>query len=142
MFIDHQVVRQAIEGIRKFSSRHLPAHINNKNTRTRCKIFSKLTLKKPDRRQSRRFYVFIVSFENISHLALGWSSDPAKSLWKYERIFLTKRLRDIAYGKTVRVQTIALKRIQLSERFVSIVFCRLDLKFQNNYWKMYVLLQK
>ena len=65
-------MRQAIEGIQKLSSRHLPAHINNKNTKTRCKIFSKLTLKKPERRQSRRFDVFIVSFENISHLALAF----------------------------------------------------------------------
>ena len=41
--------------------------VNNKNTRTRCEIFSKLTIKTPER---RRTVVLIVNFEHISHLAL------------------------------------------------------------------------
>ena len=62
--------------------------VNNRNTRTRCKICSKLTRKTPEwrqnmfkvnkkdtrtpvkRRQWRRFDVFIVNFEYISHLVL------------------------------------------------------------------------
>ena len=44
--------------------------VNNKNTRTRCEICSKLTIKTPERRQWRRSGVFIVNFEHISHLAL------------------------------------------------------------------------
>ena len=40
--------------------------VNNRNTRTRCKICSKLTIKLPDRRHC----VFLVSFEHISHLVL------------------------------------------------------------------------
>ena len=36
--------------------------VNNRNTRTRCEICSKLTIKTPG--------VFIVNFEHISHLAL------------------------------------------------------------------------
>ena len=37
--------------------------VNNRNTRTRCEICSKLTIKTPDG-------VFIVDFEHISHIAL------------------------------------------------------------------------
>ena len=44
--------------------------VNNKNTRTRCKICSKLTIKTPERRHWRRSGVFIVNFEHISDLAL------------------------------------------------------------------------
>ena len=44
--------------------------INNRNTRTRCKICSKLTIKTPQRRQWRRSGVFFVNFEHISHLVL------------------------------------------------------------------------
>ena len=63
---------------------------NNKNTRTMCEICSKLTTKMPERRQWRRFGIFIakltvkiperrpwrrfgiffVNFEHISHLVL------------------------------------------------------------------------
>ena len=39
---------------------------NNRNTRTRGEIFSKLTMKIPERHSS----VFIVNFEHISHLVL------------------------------------------------------------------------
>ena len=44
--------------------------VNNRNTRTRCEICSKLTIKTPKRRQWRRSGVFIVNFEHISHLVL------------------------------------------------------------------------
>ena len=44
--------------------------VNNRNTRTRCEICSKLTTKTPERRQLRRSGVFIVNFEHISHLVL------------------------------------------------------------------------
>ena len=40
--------------------------VNNRNTRTRCEICSKLTIKTPE----RRYGVFIVNFEYISHLVL------------------------------------------------------------------------
>ena len=39
--------------------------VNNTNTRTRYEIYSKLTIKIPERRQW-----FIVNFEHISHLVL------------------------------------------------------------------------
>ena len=44
--------------------------VNNRNTRTRCRICSKLTIKTPERRYWRRSGVFIVNFKQISHLAL------------------------------------------------------------------------
>ena len=44
--------------------------VNNRNTRTRCEICSKLTIKTPERRHQRRSGVFIVNFEHISHLVL------------------------------------------------------------------------
>ena len=44
--------------------------VNNRNTRTRCEICSKLTIKTPERRYWCRSGVFIVYFEHISHLVL------------------------------------------------------------------------
>ena len=44
--------------------------VNNRNTRTRCEIYSKLTIKTPERCLWRRSGVFIVNFEHISHLVL------------------------------------------------------------------------
>ena len=44
--------------------------VNNKNAVTRGEICSELTIKTPERRQWRRFGVFIVNFEHISHLVL------------------------------------------------------------------------
>ena len=43
---------------------------NNWNTRTRCEICSKLTIKTPERHQWRRSGVFIVNFQHISNLVL------------------------------------------------------------------------
>ena len=44
--------------------------VNNRNTRARCEICSKLIIKIPERRQWRRSGIFIVNFEHISHLVL------------------------------------------------------------------------
>ena len=44
--------------------------INNRNTRARYEICSKLTINTPERHQEQRSGVFIVNFEYISHLAL------------------------------------------------------------------------
>ena len=42
--------------------------VNNRNTRARCEICSKLTIKTPEQCQWRRSGVFIVNFKHISHL--------------------------------------------------------------------------
>ena len=44
--------------------------VNNRSTRTRCEVCSKLIKKIPERRHWRRSGIFIASFEHISHLAL------------------------------------------------------------------------
>ena len=44
--------------------------VNNRNTKIRCEICSKLTRKTPKRRQWRFSCVFIINFEQISHLFL------------------------------------------------------------------------
>ena len=44
--------------------------VNNRNTRTRGEICSKLTIKIPERGQWRRSGIFTVNFEHISHLVL------------------------------------------------------------------------
>ena len=41
--------------------------VYNKNTRTRCEIYSKLIIKTPERRHWRRSSVFTVNSEHISH---------------------------------------------------------------------------
>ena len=56
-------------------ARTLPAgnyifKVNNRNTRTRCEIGPKLTIKTPELRHWGRSGVFIVKFEHISQLAL------------------------------------------------------------------------
>ena len=46
------------------------AKVNNGNTRTKCVFCSELTLETPKRRHWRRSCVFIVNFEQISHIVL------------------------------------------------------------------------
>ena len=44
--------------------------VNNRNTRTRCEICSKLTINIPEQSRWRHFDVFIVNFEHVSHFVL------------------------------------------------------------------------
>ena len=44
--------------------------VNNRNTRTRCEICSKLTIKTPEQRYWPLSGIFIANFEHTSHLAL------------------------------------------------------------------------
>ena len=46
--------------------------VNNRNTRTRCEICSKLTIKTPKRRHWHRSGVFIVNSEHISPLVTAF----------------------------------------------------------------------
>ena len=64
-----QIIKKWIAKMQRHS-RHLPALNCNRNTRTRCEICSKLTIMTPERRQWRRYGVFTVNFEHISHLVL------------------------------------------------------------------------
>ena len=47
--------------------------VNDRNTRSRYEICSKLTIKTPEQRQWRRSGVFVVNFEHISHRVLSVS---------------------------------------------------------------------
>ena len=44
--------------------------VNDRNTKSRCKIHWKLTIKTPEWRQWRRSGAFIVNFEHISHFVI------------------------------------------------------------------------
>ena len=44
--------------------------VNNRNSRTRCEIYSKLTIKTPELRKWRLSGFFIVNFEHILHFVL------------------------------------------------------------------------
>ena len=44
--------------------------VNNRDTRTRSEIRSKLKIETPERLQWRRSGIFIVNFEHILHLVL------------------------------------------------------------------------
>ena len=46
--------------------------VDNRKTRTSFEIYPKLTIKTPKRRQCRHCDVFVVNFEHISELALGF----------------------------------------------------------------------
>ena len=46
--------------------------VNNRNTRTRCKICSKLKIKTPEQRHWHRCGFVIVNSEYISHFVLGF----------------------------------------------------------------------
>ena len=41
--------------------------VNDRNTRKRCEIYSKLTIKMPEQPQRCRSGVFIINLEHISH---------------------------------------------------------------------------
>ena len=46
--------------------------VNNRNTRTRCEIWSQLTIKTPEQCQCRRSGAFNVNLEHISHHVLAF----------------------------------------------------------------------
>ena len=51
-----------------FPSRQLHVQSNHGNTRRSCEIYSKLIIKALEQCQLRRYSVFIINFENSSHL--------------------------------------------------------------------------
>ena len=57
--------------------------VNNRNTKTRCEICSKLTVKTSEQRQ-RHFGVFIVNSEHISHLVVVFLSVNFEEVTPYK----------------------------------------------------------
>ena len=66
--------------------------VNNRNTRTRCEICSKLTIKTLKRHQWRRSDVFVVNFEHILHLVLVLSRQMPAGLIHYCIIYIVQLL--------------------------------------------------
>ena len=64
----------------ELSCKCLIVKVNNRNTRKRCEIFSKLTIKTPERRHGRRSGFFIVLFGPISHLFSGIAIDDLEQV--------------------------------------------------------------
>ena len=62
------VISQLSESSRPESFQEILGQSQHRGTRKRCKIGSKLTIKTPEWRQWRRSNVFIINFEQISHL--------------------------------------------------------------------------
>ena len=78
--------------------------VNNRSTRTRCKICPKLTVKTPKRRHWRRSGVLIVNFEHISLLVLdfeqinaGW--DTQNFMYAQGRVFWAAVLKSYSFIK-------------------------------------------
>ena len=76
--------------------------VNNRNTRTRCKICPKLTVKTPKRRHWCRSGVLIVNFEHISLLVLdfeqinaGW--DTQNFMYAQGRVFWAAVLKSYSF---------------------------------------------
>ena len=71
--LEHCIISSqwTIKNVEQYPSRnYYMFKVNDRNTRTRREICSKLTIKIPERSQWRRSGIFIVNFEHISHLVL------------------------------------------------------------------------
>ena len=57
--------------------------VNTKNTRTRCEICSKVTIKIPERCQRRQYFApcSSVSVVNFEHVIAGWARVNFELLW-------------------------------------------------------------
>ena len=60
------ISKDLVKAMKTFPAETFLLKVNDKNTRTRCKICLKLTIKTPE----REWRVFIVNFGHISHLIL------------------------------------------------------------------------
>ena len=78
---------------------------SNRNTPRMCEMYSKLTIKTPERLQWHRFSVFIVNFEHISDFGLvflcivtfeqvnaGWIHISVNICYSYAHFFLSSEM--------------------------------------------------
>ena len=77
---------------------------NNKNTRKRCEICSKLIIKAPERRHWHRSSVFIVNF---------WTSMPFSSVSLVWRLWTGKILFDLSFLALMMRSRITVKKLQI-----------------------------
>ena len=103
----------------------------NRNTRTRCGICSKLTIKISERRRWRRSGIFIVNFEHISDLCLEFllSTEQVNAAWD-SKIFI--KLDTITFRREFRnpsnicVESFA----KLVNAFFTVSYFRKKLRFR------------
>ena len=72
-FLEKQETAKKLEHIcltSSYAADNFLLKVNSRNTRARCEICSKLTIKIPERRQWRCFVVFTANFEHISQFDL------------------------------------------------------------------------
>ena len=70
LLLSGQKIHQMVEKNTFYPVGMYQLKVNNKKTKTRCKICSQLTIKTPEQHHWHRFGVFNVNFEHISHLVL------------------------------------------------------------------------
>ena len=68
--VSNVVFSRIFSSVSYFPTGNYLLNVNNRNSRTRCEVCSKLTIKTSERLQCRRFVIFIVYFEHISDLVL------------------------------------------------------------------------
>ena len=98
--------------------------VSNRNSRTRCELCSKLSIKTPERRQWRRSSIFINNFEYISYLVLEcfyFNVEQVNTDWavSFKRVY-TKMFNNVS-------------RVGLHE-YVYYLFdsvCHVDITFSN-----------
>ena len=98
--------------------------VKNRNTRTRCEVCSKLTLKTPERRQWRNSGIFIANFELVN---TGWDGVNRCRLlicfyipWKHQKTWVFLISSDVIGRKYVNsVKRLGEKQCsQLSEKLI------------------------
>ena len=96
--------------------------VNNKNSKKWCKICSKLTIKAPKRRQSRRSGVFIVNFEHISQLFSEFLLltlnklilNASRDIWVRLRL---KKVKETGYHWVTNTQSSSIAPINYRKKF-------------------------
>ena len=100
--------------------------VNNRSTRKRCEICSKLTTETPERHQGRQPGTFIVNFENISHLFFSVSIvdfEQANFCWVFFFIFDYKVLFVCVKDKTCLRMAIPAHYFNIFGSIFGVLFC-------------------
>ena len=97
--------------------------VNYRNTRARCEICSKLTIKTPKRRHWRLFGVFIAKFEHVSHLCSSVfivNFEQVNVGWDVNAMHFSQCL-DLCSDKNLYLEMFAVQS-NTNKFFVNIVF--------------------
>ena len=105
--------------------------VNNRNTRRRCEICSKFTIKTPEWRYWRRFGFFTVNFEHISHLVLVFlffTPCSSVSIFNFEQVIAGwvrswRDYTDLMYVQDVKI-TLFSKSLILCQAYLHCKTCQ------------------